>query len=185
MKHFSLEIPNITHQWEYERTMTRWEQMEENIQPELMRRYSQKLHGNIPFQKWLEYCEDDRTTGSMLSTHIPCTLFFLVDGEKHISGSIVLNHADTKRGHLHAGIAPWCRGKGYGTVMLSLALMECQKRGIWKVHICPNSKYNLSAIRTIVKNGGYLLEQSAQDGFEIPRYEIDLLTHPYETALQL
>lgn len=182
MKHFSLEIPNSTHQSEYERTMTKWEQMEDNIQPELMRRYSQKLHGNIPFEKWLEYCEDDRTTGSMLSTHIPCTLFFLVDSEKHIVGSIVLNHADTKRGHLHAGIVPWCRGKGYGTVMLSLALKECQRKGILKVHICPNSKGNTSAIRTILKNGGYLLEQSAQDDDEIPRYEIDLSAHSYETA---
>lgn len=95
----------------------------------------------------------------------------------HIVGSIVLNHADTKRGHLHAGIVPWCRGKGYGTVMLSLALAECQKKGILKVHICPNSKENTSAIRTILKNGGYLLEQSAQDGVEILRYEIDLSAH--------
>lgn len=182
MNRLALEIPNFTHQLEYERVMTRWEQMEDNIQPELMRRYSHTLHGNISFQKWLEYCEDDRTTGSMLSTHIPCTLFFMVDSETHIVGSIVLNHADTKRGHLHAGIVPWCRGKGYGTAMLSLALNECQKRGIRKVHICPNSKENTAAVRTILHNGGYLLEEGSQAGCEILRYEIDLSANPWELA---
>ena len=51
-----LEIPNITHQAEYERVMAKWEALEGNIQPELLRR------GNTPYEKWLEYCEDDRTT---------------------------------------------------------------------------------------------------------------------------
>ena len=161
-----LEIPNETHCQEYERIMDRWERLENNIQPELMRR------GNTPFKKWLEYCEDDRTTGSMLSTHVPCTLYFALNGQREIIGSIVLNHADTKRGHLHAGIVPWCRGKGYGTAMLALALRECRKTGILRVHICPNSKENISAIRTIINNGGYLLEEFADGERIIQRYEI-------------
>ena len=160
-----LEIPNETHRVEYGRIMDRWEQMEDNIQPELMRR------GNTPYDKWLAYCEDDRTTGSMLSTHVPCTLFFALNEQREIVGSIVMNHADTKRGHLHAGIVPWCRGKGYGTAMLALALQECRKKGIRKVHICPN-KENLSAIHTIRKNGGVLVEEFQGDGRLIERYEI-------------
>ena len=117
-----LEIPSLMHQSEYECVMDKWEQIEENIQPELMRR------GNTPYNKWLEYCEDDRTTGSMLSTKVPCTLYFMLNEQRKIVGSIVINHEDTKRGHIHAGIVPWCRGKGYGTAMLALALKECQKR---------------------------------------------------------
>lgn len=161
-----LEIPNKTHHQEYERIMERWEQLEDSIQPELMRR------GNTPYERWLEYCEDDRTTGSMLSTHVPCTLYFALNGQREIVGSIVLNHADTKRGHLHAGIVPWCRGKGYGTAMLSLVLKECRKKGILKVHICPNSKENISAIHIILNNGGYLLEEFFDDERIIQRYEI-------------
>lgn len=168
MNSFILEIPSLSHQPEYERVMDRWEQLEENIQPELMRR------GNTPFEKWLEFCEDDRTTGSMLSTHVPCTLYFMLDEQREIVGSIVLNHGDTKRGHLHAGIVPWCRGKGFGTAMLALALKECQKKGIRKVHICPNSKENTSAIQTILNNGGYLLEEFMDDEHIIERYEIIL-----------
>ena len=161
-----LEVPNETHRLEYGRVMDRWEQLENNIQPELMRR------GNTPYEKWLEYCEDDRTTGSMLSTHIPCTLYFALNEQREIVGSIVLNHEDTKRGHLHLGIVPWCRGKGYGTAMLVLALKECKKKGILKVHICPNSKENTSAIHTILNNGGCLLEEFIDDGRKIERYEI-------------
>jgi predicted acetyltransferase len=183
MKRFTLEIPNITHKSEYERVMTKWEQMEENIQPELMRRYSKKLNGNIPFAKWLEYCEDDRTTGSMLSTHVPCTLFFMLNDQREIVGSIVLNHADTKHGHLHAGIVPWCRGKGYGTAMLALALKECQKKGIRKVHICPNSKDNTAAIHTILNNGGYLLDDFIEKNSVILRYEIDLFSTDFESHM--
>lgn len=163
-----LEIPSLIHQSEYNRVMDRWEQLEENIQPELMRR------GKIPFEKWLKYCEDDRTTGSMLSTHVPCTLYFALNEQREIVGSIVLNHADTKRGHLHAGIVPWCRGKGYGTAMLALALKECRKKGILKVHICPNRKDNTAAIHTILNNGGYLLEEFIDDERIIQRYEIIL-----------
>lgn len=57
MSSFILEIPNLMHQSEYERVMDMWEQTEDNIQPALMRRGN-----NTPYKKWLEYCEDDRTT---------------------------------------------------------------------------------------------------------------------------
>ena len=168
MAQLILEIPNETHQAEYERVMNRWELLEDNIQPQLMRR------SNAPYKRWLEYCEDDRTTGSMLSTHVPCTLYFALNEQREIIGSIVLNHSDTKRGHLHAGIVPWCRGKGYGTAMLALALDECRKKGITKVHICPNSKDNKTAIQTILNNNGYYLDEFTDDDRIIPRYEIVL-----------
>lgn len=166
MESLKLEIPNETHQREYERVMDKWEALEDGIQPELMRR------GHTPYNKWLEYCEDDRTIASMLSTHVPATLFFLVNEKQEILGGIVVNHADTKRGHLHAGIAPWHRGKGYGTTMLTLALKECQRKGIRHVHICPNS--TKAAIRVILKNGGYLLDEFVEDGSRFKRYEIDI-----------
>ena len=57
--------------------------------------------------------------------------------------------------------------------MLTLALKECQKMGISKVHICPNSK-NKAAVQTILNNGGYLLDEFIDDGHKIERYEISL-----------
>ena len=176
MNCFTLEIPNETHKNEYERIMDKWEQSEDDIQPELMRRYSKKTKSNTPYSRWLEYCEDDRTTGSMLSTDVPCTLFFMLNENNEIVGGIVVNHEDTHRGHLHAGIVPWHRGKGYGTIMLNLALKKCRERGMTKVHITPNSIDNKAAIKTILKNGGVLLDEFEDDGRTIQRYEICLLS---------
>ncbi len=173
MSNLRLEIPNKTHQSEYERIMDKWERIEKNIQPELMRRYSSKRKANIPYDQWLEYCEDDRTTGSMLSTHIPCTLFFCIKDDKEIVGCIVLNHADTHRGHLHAGIVPWCRGQGYGTEMLRLALQKCKEKGIETAHIVPY-KGNKAAIKTILNNGGYLIEKFWDDSRVSLKYEIKM-----------
>ena len=87
----SLVIPNLSHETEYCRVMDKWEALETNIQPELMRRYSSRLDANVPFTQWLAWCEDDRTTGSMLSTHVPCTLYFLINCNNEILGSIVIN----------------------------------------------------------------------------------------------
>lgn len=129
-----LEVPDETHQLEYRRIIHRWKKLEDNIQPALMRR------GNTPYERWLEYCEDDRKTGSMLSTHVPCTLYFALNEQRKIVGSIVLNHEDTERGHLHVGIVPWHRGKGYGTAMLALVLKECLKKGIRKVIVVRTAK---------------------------------------------
>ena len=60
--------------------------------------------------------------------------------QRKIVGSIVLNHEDTERGHLHVGIVPWHRGKGYGTAMLALVLKECLKKGIRKVIVVRTAK---------------------------------------------
>jgi predicted acetyltransferase len=173
-----LVIPNSSHETEYCRIMDRWEALETNIQPELMRRYSKKLGANVSFTKWLEWCEDDRTTGSMLETGIPCTLYFLTNFNNDILGSIVINHNNTHRGHLHAGIVPWFRGKGYGTIMLKLALSHCLEMGIQQVQIVPR-KNNINAIQTILHNGGVLLEEFCEDGEWSLRYEIDIIQFDY------
>ena len=168
----TLELPNPGHEAEYCRVMDRWEALEKNIQPELMRRYSKKLGANVPFSRWLEWCEDDRTTGSMLSTRVPCTLYFLVGGGREILGAIVVNHDSTPHGHVHAGIVPWRRGEGYGTAMLRLALSRCLDMGIQRVQIVPD-KSNKGAAQTIVRNGGMLLERFRENGVRKLRYEID------------
>ena len=162
-----LEIPSERHEAEYIRMIDRWEALEDNIQPELIRR------NGTPYAKFLEWCEDDRTTGSMLSTKTPCTLFFLTDAAGEIYGGIVMNHANTHRGHLHAGIAPWNRGRGMGTRMLALALTKCREKGFEYVEIVPH-KGNERAVATIVKNGGILTEEFCEGEIRSQRYRIDL-----------
>ena len=163
---FYLDIPSEKHETEYIRMIERWEAMEENIQPELIRR------NGTPYAKFLAWCEDDRTTGSMLSTKVPCTLFFLTDDSGEIYGGIVMNHGDTHRGHLHAGIAPWNRGRGLGTKLLSLALEKCREKGFSHVEIVPY-KHNEKAVATILKNGGRLIEEFCENEVWSQRYRID------------
>jgi len=170
----TLVLPDEHHEAEFTHVMDKWEVLEDNIQPELMRRRSAKTNETVSFAKWLAWCEDDRTTGSILSTGVPCSLHFLVNAAQEIYGSIVINHAPTHRGHCHAGIVPWHRGKGYGTVMLSLALSRCAEMGMQSIQIVPY-KDNPGAVQTILRNGGVLLEEFCEDGRWSQRYKIELV----------
>ncbi len=173
MENLFLAVPNESHEKAYVDMINRWEKMETNITPSLLGRYSNKEKSNVPYSKWLEWCEDDRTTGSMLSTKIPCTLYFLMKNSGEILGAIEINHANTYRGHLHAGIAPWNRGKGYGSIMLKLALDKCREMKLDKVEICPH-KDNIGAIKTIINNDGKLIEEFYENDICSQRYMIEL-----------
>ena len=166
-----LVIPDVNHEEMYTKMMDLWEDLDEEIQPQLLSRYSSKMKENVSYAKWLEWCEDDRTTGSNLSTKIPCTLFFLIEDKKEMIGSIVINHGKTHRGHLHAGIAPWYRGEGYGTIMLKLAMEKCREMGFKSIEIVPY-KENIGAVKTILNNGGVLLEEFCEEDVWSQRYEI-------------
>ncbi len=172
-QHLSLEIPNQTHEAAYTRFMDRWEATGDKIAPQLLSRYSKQLKSNVTYSRWLTWCEDDRTTGKALSTGVPCTLYFLVNDSGEILGSMVINHSNTARGHLHAGIAPWNRNKGYGNAMLKLALDQCREMGMEAVDIVPY-KGNDSAIKIILNNGGVLTEEFLDDGNWSLRYTITL-----------
>lgn len=173
MKNLYLAIPNETHEKAYTEMMNRWEDIETDINPSLLGRYSSNKKRNLTYAEWLKCCEDDRTTGSMLSTGVPCTLYFLVNEQGEIYGGIEINHAPTHRGHLHAGIVPWHRGKGYGSKMLSLALEKCREMNLDRVEICPH-KDNPGAIKTILNNGGTLSEEFFENGRYSQRYIIEL-----------
>ncbi len=172
-KKYSLVLPDETHEEVYIQMMDRWESVENDIQPQLLRRYSDSQGKNVEYSKWLEWCEDDRTTGSMLSTGVPCTLYFLVDDTGEIFGAIEINHKNTHRGHLHAGIAPWHRDKGFGTIMLKLALDKCKASGFLSVEIV-TQKSNYGAIKTILNNGGVLKETFFENNNCFLRFAVEL-----------
>lgn len=166
---YRLVLPDGSHRDAYEAMMDRWEAMEENIQPELLRRYSKGIGGNVSYEKWLSWCEDDRTTGSMLSTGVPAALHFLVDEAGVIYGAVVQNQGRTHMGHLHAGIAPWYRGKGYGTLLLKLSLELCYEQGMKQVEVV-TCQWNQRAIRVLEKNGGRLIKAFVEDDVAWLRY---------------
>ena len=61
-------------------------------------------------------------------------------------------------GNLYFTIRLSCRGMGYGTVMLSLALDRCRKLGMTEVYVNASAG-NLPSARVIEKNSGVLQEE--------------------------
>lgn len=111
---------------------------------------------------------------------VPSSTFFLLDTERNILlGAVNIRHYLNDYllkygGHIGDGIRPSERGKGYGTEMIRLALIECKKLGINKVlMVC--DKDNIASAKTIINNGGILENEIIdEDGDTNQRYWIEL-----------
>ena len=166
---YLLVMPNASFESEYCRVMDKWETYNEKIQPPSMRRYGER--DEFSYSKWLTDCEDDRTTGSMLANNIPCTLYYFVNQANEILGGVDINHANTFRGQIHVGIVPWHRDKGYGTIMLKLAISLCKEMGMISIQVAPR-KDNIGANKIIKHVGGELLEEFYDNDIACLRYII-------------
>ena len=92
---------------------------------------------------------------------VPDSTFFLLEEDRDILlGAVNIRHYLNDYllqygGHIGDGIRPSQRGKGYGTKIVNLALLECRKLGIPKVlMVCDKS--NVASAKTIINNGGIL-----------------------------
>ena len=111
---------------------------------------------------------------------VPDSVFFLLDVERNILlGAVNIRHYLNDYllqygGHIGDGIRPSERGKGYATEMIRLALTECRRLGIDNVlMVCDKS--NAASAKTIMKNGGILENEFADEDGEInQRYWIRL-----------
>ncbi len=111
---------------------------------------------------------------------VPDSVFFLLDDSRdRLLGAVNIRHYlnDSllrEGGHIGDGIRPTERGKGYGTEIVRLALMECKKLGIDRVLMTCN-KENIASARTIIKNGGVLENEFVNsDGNVEQRYWISI-----------
>ena len=111
---------------------------------------------------------------------VPDSVFFLLDVDRNrLLGAVNIRHYLNERllkdgGHIGDGIRPSERGKGYGTEMVRLALIECKKLGINKVlMVC--DKTNPASRKTIINNGGILENEVIdEDGVIEERYWINI-----------
>ena len=109
---------------------------------------------------------------------VPDSTFFCLDMERNIFvGAVNIRHRLNDRlllsgGHIGDGIRPSERGKGLGSKMVALALEECDKLGIKRVLMCCN-KDNIASAKTIIKNGGVLENEIADNGVIEQRYWIE------------
>lgn len=110
---------------------------------------------------------------------IPDTTLFCLDKDRNIFvGAVNIRHylnEDLMRngGHIGDGIRPSERRKGYATAMIALALEECKKLGINRVLMCCD-KENIGSAKSIIRNGGVLENEIADDNHIAQRYWIQL-----------
>lgn len=111
---------------------------------------------------------------------VPDSVFFLYDDEKdRLLGAVNIRHYLNELllregGHIGDGIRPSERRKGYATLMISLALDECEKLGIKKVlMVC--DKDNIGSKKSIINNGGILENEIVNENGKIEeRYWIEI-----------
>lgn len=109
---------------------------------------------------------------------VPVSVFWLIDGNKRILGAVDIRHRlngflEHRGGHIGYGIRPSQRRKGYATVLLNLALKECETLGIQRVLITCR-KNNTGSVKTILHNGGVLESEDTDCGEVFQRYWISL-----------
>ncbi|MBR6921649.1 MAG: GNAT family N-acetyltransferase [Clostridia bacterium] len=123
---------------------------------------------------------EDLETKEPTDRKVPDSVFFLLDTDRNrLLGAVNIRHYLNDAllfsgGHIGDGIRPSERGKGYGTEIIRLALVECKKLGIDKV-LMTYDKDNIASAKTIINNGGVLESEFINEDGEIEqRYWIDL-----------
>lgn len=112
---------------------------------------------------------------------VPSTTYWAYNNETNkIVGAINIRHKLNNLflktwGHIGFGVRPSEREKGYGAVILKLAITECKKMDIERVLLCCY-KNNITSSKTILKNGGILENEIIEDntGKIIQRYWISI-----------
>ena len=111
---------------------------------------------------------------------VPSSVYFLYDEMRNkLIGAVDIRHYLNENlmqtgGHIGDGIRPSERRKGYGTLIIKLALEKCKELGIDKVLMfCDKS--NIGSKKTIERNGG-IFEQEVKEknGNTLLKYWIPL-----------
>ena len=150
--------------------MTEWTASGERIIP-----WSIRKNDYRNFEKYLRELEVKESRDGL----VPDVTFFALDTERNLFvGAVNIRLRLSERllldgGHIGDGIRPSERGKGFGTEIVRLALIECGKRGILRVLLVCDW-YNRASARTIEKNGGVLENEVMTENGPVLRYWIDL-----------
>jgi predicted acetyltransferase len=117
------------------------------------------------FPALLKRLEDLAQGTNVPEGYVPSTTFWLVEGLE-ILGVSNLRHYLNKRirhsgGHIGLGIRPACRGRGLGSLLMTLTIQKARERENGELHIHCHKENRVSA-RIIINNGG-VLESELQE----------------------
>lgn len=135
-----------------------------------------------------KYYIDNLEVKNPPENYVTDSTFVCIDDDRDIVvGAVNIRHYLNEQllfdgGHIGDGVRPSERGKGIGTQMISLALEECKKLGIYHVlMVC--DKDNIASAKSIINNGGVLENEPEVDGVIQQRYWIDLIKDEDKEAL--
>ena len=151
--------------------LEKWHAFGGRMNPGLLR----KCRNN--YDEWLKLLYNWEN-GINIGQEVPQTLYLLKNNGNEILGAVSLRHYlnetnFTDGGHIGYGICPPFRGKGYGNLILSLALEKMREMKIEKVLVTCD-KDNIPSQKVILRNNG-IFENHAfdEDKVLINRYWID------------
>ncbi len=113
---------------------------------------------NSTYEEWLKEIECQKTSTD--KDIVPASTYFLMDIDDNIIGMTNIRHTLNKKLYFHGGnigysIRPTQRGKGYGKIILYLALEKCKNLGLKQVLITAEDT-NIPSYKTIEALGGIL-----------------------------
>ncbi len=111
------------------------------------------------FEAYLNERTDHELGRNLPEGFVPASDFWLVEKDKYL-GTTNIRHRLNQNlldvgGHIGYHIRPSERRKGYGTLILKLALIEAKKLGLSRVLITCDEE-NIGSAKIIEKNGGVL-----------------------------
>ena len=131
------------------------------------------------FESYMAQVERYRRGDGLLPRFVQSSEFWLVKGRR-ILGRISVRHRlnanlEIEGGHIGYDVRPSERRRGYGTLMLRLALEEARKLGLRRVMITCDTD-NIASAKIIEKNGGIFKghDTSPRTGKQLNQYWIEL-----------
>ena len=127
------------------------------------------------YEEWLNSDILSRTISR--EDYVPYTSYFLSDDQGFIYGMVNIRHRLNEKllhsgGHIGYGIRPSVRKRGYGKLLLALALNRIAEMG-YKKALVTCFKVNIGSASIIEANGGILENVVLNDGEELKRYWIN------------
>jgi predicted acetyltransferase len=136
--------------------------------------------GECDFKGFLRECNDCENGRGLPADKVPQSTYWLVDQTGSAVGIVRVRHRLNERlmqygGHIGYYVAPAERGKGYGKLILQLALENARQLGIGRALLTVNPQ-NKRSRRVILTNGGIPdgLGTDPVTGEIVERFWIDL-----------
>lgn len=129
------------------------------------------------FSCYLKYLYKSSNGINLSYGHVGCSTFWLIDKDQ-VVGVVRIRHQEVDyAGHIGYDISPNYRHKGYGSLILTLALEKAIKIGLAQVIMTCNIT-NIASKKIIEKNNGVLLGIvfDEEENEHLLKYSISLKT---------